>query len=69
MKINCGPTAATRTAKLKEWHDFFAIWPRRVGENDCRFLETIERKGEIYTAYIQHGLKVEMWAWEYRSKE
>lgn len=55
MKFNCGPTRAEKKAlkRLKEaelsekraqWHPFFTILPRRVGKNDCRAMETIERR-------------------------
>lgn len=27
-----------------QWHPVFAWLPIRVGENDCRWLETVERK-------------------------
>lgn len=55
MKFNCGPDKKTeyeincvkakeRAAYLREWHDFFALIPRRVGNYDCRWLETIQRR-------------------------
>jgi len=62
MKINCGPTAAERRLKRRsakqEWHDFFVLWPRRVGKGDCRWLEVIQRRG--YYHYY--------WGYEYRAK-
>lgn len=55
MKINCGPSPATKRARaevvargekerLLAWHAHFAWWPVRVGEGDCRWLEVVERK-------------------------
>lgn len=48
MKLNCGPTAEeryyARRARLSNWHKWFAWRPARVGKNDCRWFETIERK-------------------------
>lgn len=64
MRINCGPTPKERVKKLKQWHPFFALWPRRVGPNDCRWLETIERKGEFWAIEMYSG-----WNWEYRARE
>lgn len=31
-----------KAKKLRTWRPFFALWPRRVGQNDCRWLEYIE---------------------------
>lgn len=61
MKFDCGPTWQTWVEQKSEWHPFFTILPRRVGENDCRFLETIERRLE-YPPF--HGICT----WEYRAK-
>lgn len=51
MKINCGLSPKSRralkeieAARLREWHDWFAWYPVRMGDNDCRWLETVERK-------------------------
>lgn len=73
MKFNCGPGPETRRARrelrahlkqerLSNWHSFFAILPRRVGENDCRWLERIERKGTL--AFQGWALD---WSWQYRA--
>lgn len=72
MKINCGPSpeakreaAKVESWRLQKWHDFYAVWPRRVGENDCRCFELIERKG----TYNHGGWdSCSYWTWEYRSK-
>lgn len=59
MKLRFGPTLkqrredrafrkrnATRESflKYKEWHDFFTLVPRRVGSDEHRWLETIQRR-------------------------
>ena len=55
MKINCGPSADAKVLlarerlrqdweNLSKWHTVFAFFPIRVGENDCRWLEYIERR-------------------------
>jgi hypothetical protein len=55
VKFNCGPTPAERweikrkkqeerDRYLAKWHPIFAWFPTRVGSNDCRWLETIERR-------------------------
>ena len=49
MKFNCGLSWADKRAIEEDWHLFFAIWPRRVGKNDCRWLETIERKKTFHS--------------------
>lgn len=66
MKINCGPTPEERQAArlnaAQNWHPFFCLWPRRVGLGDCRWLETIERKGKSFSAG-----PYSFWLWEYRA--
>lgn len=51
MKLECGKRKRLKQKaeerellKKQEWHKFFAIWPRKIGNEDCRYLETIERK-------------------------
>lgn len=48
MRLNCGPTKeqahAALTLRLCNWHRCFAWLPVRVGPNDCRWLEVVERK-------------------------
>lgn len=54
MKFNCGSTkAAEKRERWLNWHRVFAWWPTRVGDNDCRWLECIERKYDwVGTAYL-----------------
>lgn len=48
MKFNCGPTEQQRRQAARDrwcvWHRWFAWFPVRVGANDCRWLETVERR-------------------------
>lgn len=74
MKINCGPSLFERIEaaeeRKKDWHDFFTILPRRIAPGDCRWLETIQRKGKRYAGSIsRQGVRFPaFWIWEYRSK-
>ncbi|MDE2232462.1 MAG: hypothetical protein KGJ95_10450 [Candidatus Omnitrophica bacterium] len=64
VKLNLGLTAEEELSeyrdKYSEWHRFFAIWPRNVGRNDWRFLETIERRLCVY------GVTGVFDTWKYR---
>jgi hypothetical protein len=68
MKFNCGPSLAERvilrsqrkTQRLMQWHPFFCLLPRRVGDQ-CVWLETIQRKGR--QGYCGYTLE---WYFEYR---
>lgn len=40
MKFSCGSSKT----EIADWHDWFAWHPVRVGDGDCRWLETVERK-------------------------
>ena len=84
MKFNCGPTPEERAderrrqqaeerIKLEQWHDYFTWWPIRIGSGDCRWLETIERKGEYHTPLDNFDSDywhyfTPFWTWEFRSK-
>lgn len=46
MTFNCGPTREEKKAAKEKWHKWFAWYPVRIENHDCRWLETIERKGE-----------------------
>lgn len=45
-----------------EWHRWFAWYPVKVAEHDCRWLEYVDRKGEL----ICGGFGDAFWNWEYR---
>lgn len=64
MKINCGLTGEERRHASRQWHDWFAWLPVRVGSRDCRWQEVVERRlVDVY--YCGRWLSV----WEYRSKD
>lgn len=64
MKFDCGETWEEKHKRLSNWHDTFAWTPKRVGNHDCRWLETVERKG-TYFCCLGEGF----WEWKYRAKE
>jgi hypothetical protein len=64
MKFNCGPTRAEKRAAKQEWHNWFAWFPVRVGDRDCRWFETVKRKGHYYALYCD-----EYWKYEYKEIE
>lgn len=58
MKFNCNALGdylkARRREKIirqQDWHDYFAIIPRKLAHGDCRWLETIERRVDYYYVY------------------
>lgn len=66
MRFNCGlsPNEKWQISKQKtidaldkltEWHSWFAWYPVRIANGDCRWLETIQRKAK-YTAWKTEGL-------------
>lgn len=57
MRINCGMTRLEKEEYYREWRDWFAWYPVRVGSRDCRWLETIQRTR-----------KNDLYMWRYRSK-
>ena len=64
MKFNCvSKTDLEWVDKMENWHDFFALVPRRVASHECRWLEIIQRKGNWKWATYASG-----WKYEYRAK-
>jgi hypothetical protein len=61
MKLKCGPK--DYSDKMK-WHDWFAWFPVTVANNDCRWLETVDRRGNI--EYTPDGRQY--WNFEYKAK-
>lgn len=59
MKFDCG----RRHSRLTNWHSWFAWYPTRISGDDCRWLETVERKGTLE----MYGYDP-VWVWEYRVK-
>lgn len=64
MRFDCGETWQEEVARLSQWRDFFTLVPRRIKAHDCRWLETIQRKGSIH-GNVGDGF---WWEWEYRAK-
>lgn len=62
MKFNCGPTRAEKTAAKEAWHEWFAWFPVRVYSGDCRWLETVARKGVFNPDYSHY-----YWTWTYKA--
>lgn len=67
MKFNCDYLIDRKKEKdlrERQWHNYFALIPRRVGPKDCRWLETIEARKVPWDTI---GCIV-IWDWEYRAK-
>lgn len=72
MKFNCLDhvvKAKQKAANLREWHNWFAWRPVRVGKNDCRWLEMLERRYPSAFTGILYPEKVYKDSPEYRAKE
>lgn len=71
MRVNCGDCRTVRevkeTERIKRWHPFFCIWPRRMTysdiENDCRVFEKVLRRGTWHRGYFDVPSH---WTWEYK---
>jgi hypothetical protein len=73
MRLHCGRRKRCKRAAEKKWHKHFAWWPIKVAFEDCRWLETIERRkvwheSEIYFYGYPCG-KGMQYEWEYRTIE
>lgn len=55
MKFRCGLTKETKEQRERDhlrakwawqeqWHDWYAWFPVKVADNDCRWLETVRRR-------------------------
>ena len=67
MRFDCGKRNSyqkhmLRLRALHWWHKWYAWFPVRVGPHDCRWLETVERRGERWVSWGGSG-----WTWEYRA--
>lgn len=72
MKFNCGPTFLQKWEAQKKylsnWHPYFTLLPRRLTKtNECRWLETIERKG-VYNLNSLNWSN-NNWDWQYRARK
>ena len=70
MKFECGKRKRLKKAAKKKWHSYFAWYPIKVGFEDCRWLETIERRSvhvfrDMYFMGIPY--RGECNQWEYRA--
>lgn len=72
MKFDCGPTWRERRdaqqaeiKRLENWHTWFAWYPVRVTDTrDCRWLETVFRKGSNDIDMCGD----QFWNWEYKPR-
>lgn len=64
MRFDCGETYEEWEARLSDWHPWFAWHPVRLGSHDCRWLETVMRKGTIYGCPGDY-----YWVWKYKAEE
>lgn len=59
MKLSCGPDQDTRRQRRRQkardywlnWHRWFAWYPVRIKEGDCRWMEFVERKADRVGAF------------------
>lgn len=65
MRFNCGESAAKRINRIQNWHCWFAWHPVQVAEHDCRWLETVERKG----TFVDMLPLSSFWKWQYRPRD
>ncbi len=61
MKLNCGSSWESKKSHLENWHRWFAWYPVRVADFDCRWLETVERQGRNHCFGLDN-----YWEWKYR---
>lgn len=54
--------AEDRYNRLTNWHSWFAWHPVRVATDDVRWLERVERKGELL-----EGVGQRFWDWSFRA--
>jgi hypothetical protein len=62
LYIQRGESEGERKEREREWHAFFAIWPRRVSDGELRCLEWLERSATHYSGKTGHEFK----NWSYR---
>lgn len=71
MKFDCGKRSrsqhvTSRHRALRLWHRWFAWYPVRIGQHDCRWLEFVQRKG-TYKEYYDFDGYGSFWIWEYKA--
>ena len=65
MKFDCDKLLDYLKIKNDErttWHIWFTWYPVRIGKNDCRWLENVERRGNL--EFNESG---KYWNYEYRA--
>lgn len=62
MKFNCGEDWCTKVQRKRQWHRWFAWYPVRIANYDCRWLEFVERQGDW-----QYDSDGGSWFFKYRS--
>jgi len=48
MKFTCNNKFNEKLKNRENWHKWFAWYPVKVGEHDCRWLESVNRRFKIY---------------------
>lgn len=66
MKLDCGKKERlkkeAKKKKISGWHEWYAWYPVKVAEEDCRWLETILRKPVFY-----YSNPNDISCWQYKS--
>ena len=66
MRFNCGKSVQKKLKDQREWHSWFAWYPVRVAENDCYWLEYVERKEVPIIGRVTGHILIN---WKYRKLE
>jgi hypothetical protein len=69
MKLNCDKLRQARRKRMQaecEWEPWFAWFPVRIREGDCRWLEYVERKRWWSHSDIVWASAWATTKWEYR---
>jgi hypothetical protein len=61
MRFSCGQSHYEKNLAKQKWHAWFAWRPVRVASGDCRWLETVARKGRYHYGMIVYS----PWDWKY----
>jgi len=54
-----------RRIRKQRWHNWFAWRPVRVSPTECRWLESVMRRGKATVAYPDGGT---IWRYQYKAK-
>lgn len=62
MRFNCDRfKRPSRHQRITQWHRWFAWYPVRIADGDCRWLEYVERKATYWCGWDSDG-----YYWYYR---